>query len=236
MQCTTGRGPLLASSALTPVQPWAGVHRSEHHVYVNPQRKKRQKLTRKWKIFHFSLWRVNIFEGQQFTSMVICLSVIGGTLNSLSKRVPRWFTVKIPKLVFRRYWDEPESSVRDESPSVRTLYMCTLLLPNDCPLPVASVEIYFSVSWAGDLKWFGSKSEIIWQEWENLRQLRMGERGGRVALRKLHNSTTDRCPHSQLILTRINWFSTHLNSYQLILNSHLHSKRWNNLATLFSGF
>ena len=87
--------------------------------------------------------------------------------------------------------------------------MCTLLLPNDCPLPVASVEIYFSVSWAGDLKWFGSKSEIIWQEWENLRQLRMEERGGRVALRKLHNSTTDRCPHSQLILTRINWFSTH---------------------------
>ena len=97
---------------------------------------------------------------------------------------------------------------------VRTLYARARIFGRKwvflCPTSFASVQIYFSVSW-GDLKWFGSRSQIIWREWENLSQLRM--RGGLV-WRKLLDSTANRC---QLLLNI---------SYQLVLSSHLHSNRW----------
>ena len=100
----------------------------------------------------------------------------------------------------RTLYARRESSVGNESPCVRHRLL----------------QFRSTSQWVGgDLKWFGSRSQIIWREWENLSQLRM--RGGLV-WRKLHDSTANRC---QLLLNI---------SYQLVLNSHLHSNRWHYLS------
>ena len=121
-------------------------------------KERKAKIDKKFEKIQIQFVGVKIFEGQRFTIHGrIYLSVIGATLNSLNKRVLRWFTVKIPKLVFRRHWCRPESSIRNESIS-------------QCLLSVPSVGIHVSVSWGS--WWF----EVIWQRvWNNLTGVRKSQ-------------------------------------------------------------
>ena len=97
----------------------------------------------------------------------------------------------------RTLYARPESSVGNESPCVRHRLL----------------QFRSTSQWVGE--WF----EVIWQQVSNnLTGVRKSqpikdERGG-LLWRKLLDSTANRC---QLLLNI---------SYQLVLNSHLHSNRW----------
>ena len=89
----------------------------------------------------------------------------------------------------RTLYARPESSVGNESPCVRHRLL----------------QFRSTSQWVGgDLKWFGSRSQIIWREWENLSQLRMWEGGWCGGNSSIWQQTVASC----FLTSHINWFST----------------------------
>ena len=143
-----------------------------------------------------------IIEGQQLTSMVICLSLRWEELWSFEQTGSEMIHHRNTKYFV----------------STSLMYVhCTRgqNLRSEMSLPVSDIVCFSSDLLLSELGRF----EVIWQQVSNnLTGVRKSqpikdERGG-LLWRKLLDSTANRC---QLLLNI---------SYQLVLNSHLHSNRW----------